>query len=196
MSGTSKRPSNDGRTSVESPTPTVVLELREGELADAAETTPTLGERPVVVVGFARGDAELAERLARDRDVWYVDAARSGGTATVSGATVVGAASPTDHTGVGVALASCCESAATTGDPVCLVPSLTALLQYVDARRGYRLCDAVAARVARAGGETRLWLDPAAHDTQTVATFQTLADAVDDRTARDTTTERGGDGHA
>jgi hypothetical protein len=190
MSGTSKRPPVDPvEASREFTDARAVLVLDDtapvpAEESDAGEIVSG-GDGPLVVVGFTRRDRRLAAACAgRERDVFLVDAAPTGGERAVPDRlTVEPVASPTDLTGVGIALEECCEQLdPDDGAPVCWIPSLTALLQYVDAQRGYRFCNAVANRVAGSGGSTQFGLQSSAHDEQTVATFESLVDVVVDQT--------------
>jgi hypothetical protein len=188
MSGTSKRPQvGPDPASRGIADARAVLALDDGASASASDPTTTgvsRGDDPLVVVGFTRGDwGVAAEHVGEEREVWLVDAAPSGGEREAPDRlTVEPVGSPADLTGVGIALEECCERLASAdGSPVCWVPSLTALLQYVDAQRGYRFCNAVANRVAGVGGSTLFTLQPGAHDNQTVATFESLVDAVVDQ---------------
>jgi hypothetical protein len=198
MSGTSKRaPTGRSRTSREFSDARAVLVLDDGRSRPATESDervdPVAGERPLVVVGFTRGDWErAAECVERERDVYFVDATPSGTTRAIPDRlTVESVASPTDLTGIGIALEECCERVTPAdGSPVCWIPSLTALLQYLDAQRGYRFCNAVVNRLAGADGSSQFEIQPGAHDEQTVATFESLADVVVDQSAEGTTVRR------
>lgn len=198
MSGTSKRaPTGRRRTSRECTDARAVLVLDDGQSGPATESDgqadPRVGSRPLIVVGFTRGDWErTADCVGRERDVSFVDATPSGATGEVPDRlTVESVASPTDLTGVGIALEECCERVTPAdGSPVCWIPSLTALLQYVDAQRGYRFCNAVVNRLAGANGSSYFEIQPDAHDEQTVATFESLVDMVVDQSSEETTVRR------
>jgi hypothetical protein len=58
--------------------------------------------------------------------------------------------------------------------------SLSALLQYVDLRRGYRFLHTLIGRLDSVEASSHYHLDPEAHDEQTVATLRPLFDAVVD----------------
>ena len=165
------------------PRPTTELVIDE---RDASGATPS-GETPLVVVGFTAADAERARTATHERATWFVDATpREQPVATDADAAfrVEPAGPPGDLTGVGVGIERAC--AAIEGAPHCWVPSLTALLQYVERDAAYRFCNAVVNRVAAVDGTVELRLDEAAHDERVLATFASLADTV----ARETETPR------
>jgi hypothetical protein len=191
MSGRTQRPtvgSVDASRALADATAVLVLDrpVRASERPQDGDALVGVGRRePLVTVGFTRYDGELASARASEsgaeRAVYLVDAAPTGGE-VISDAevTVESVGSPTDFTGIGVAIEECCARVDPADGVVCWVPSLTALLQYVDPQRGYRLCNAVVNRLAGSGGRVQFHLRADAHDDRTVATFASLADAVVD----------------
>lgn len=190
MSGTSDRTTRvtDGSRPERS---VLVVDDRD---AGAARISHVPTDGPLVTVGFTRADARRAVAAGSERAACFVDATpseptgfeRPADTPAEGDVRVETVGSPNDLTGVGVAIERCCTAVeAATGAPTCWVPSLTALLQYVDESRGYRFCNAVVNRMASLDGDARFRLRAGAHDRQTVETFASLADAVVERPGDD-----------
>lgn len=188
MSGTSDRSARVNGTPHNERSVLVVDERAAG----SAQITRVPTDGPLVTVGFTRADVRRAAVAGSERTACFVDATPSepsGSERPIDDADPAAGdvhtesvGSPNDLTGVGVAIERCCATVAGTDTaPTCWVPSLTALLQYVDERRGYRFCNAVVSRMASLDGDARFRLRGRAHDTQTVETFASLADAVVER---------------
>lgn len=179
MSGTSDRTARAAGPEPREATTVLVVDDPE-----TPHTRPPAGG-PLVVIGFTAADVHRAREAAIDRSVWFVDATPSDAACAESGRAtgpptnqlaVESVGSPTDLTGVGVGLERCCD--AVTGEVACWVPSLTALLQYVDRETAFRFCNAVTNRIVGAEGTVRFRLCGDAHDQRAVATFVSLADQV------------------
>lgn len=85
---------------------------------------------------------------------------------------------PSDLTGLGITVGRYFEAWGTDHPTNLCFDSITALLQYVEFETAYRFLHVLTGRVAAAGGVGHFHVDPAAHDDQTVASLQTLFDAV------------------
>lgn len=95
---------------------------------------------------------------------------------------VTGVSSPGDLTGLGIAVERCLS--AWDGDEhrtVACIDSLTTLLQYVDVRRAFRFLNVLLARFAFVDAVVHAHVDPDAHDAKTLATIESLFDAVIER---------------
>lgn len=89
---------------------------------------------------------------------------------------------PDDLTGLGIAVnESLPNAAATDRDPVVTFESVTALLQYVDTQRTFRFLHVLTSRIRAAGALGVFFIDPAAHDEQTVRTIDALFDTIVER---------------
>lgn len=109
-------------------------------------------------------------------DVTRSAAASRGGTSVGPNA-VVCAESPDDLTGVGIRIHQSLSEL--DGSPtVVSLDSLTVLLQYVELRRAFRFLHVLTNRVAEAEAVAHYHMDPDAHDAKTVATLESLFDAV------------------
>ena len=136
---------------------------------------------PLLLVAFTGADVRHLEARADERSECYVVDATPGGSveSEADGLTVESVSSPANLTEVGVALDKLLECAGDTDGRIdCCLPSLTALLQYVDRQRGYRFCNAMANRLASADAIAHYHLATEAHDERTVDTFASLMDAV------------------
>lgn len=147
-------------------------------------------------VAFTRGGLapprQWVRAAADGADVRVVDTTPcsnvggSGDGAGADGVVTVTASGPANLTDVGVrvtdALDDMVETAGGPGGrsdgPTCCLGSLTALLQYVDAREAYQFVNAVTARVASLGGTTHAHIEPEAHDRRTIDTMASLFEAV------------------
>ncbi|WP_313692042.1 DUF7504 family protein [Halorarum halobium] len=137
---------------------------------------------PLLFVAFTGADVRMLETHGDERRDCYVVDATPQGVALVDETdrvTVESVSSPANLTDVGVAIDKLLDRAGETDGQIdCCVPSLTALLQYVDRQRGYRFCNAMANRLAAADAFAHYHLTPEAHDEMTVDTFASLMDAV------------------
>lgn len=137
---------------------------------------------PVILVAFTRSDAAVLDEIrTSNRAAFVLDATPRGTIAEDTGSetTVETVSSPSNLTDVGVALDKLCSALESAdGRPVCWLPSLTALLQYVDRQRGYQFLNAVSNRLASVDAFAHYHLDAGAHDDRTVDTFASLVDAV------------------
>lgn len=99
------------------------------------------------------------------------------GTTTSDGNTVVCIEGPADLTGLSIRLGEFLDD---HGGPKTAVTfdTLTVLLQYVDLARAFRFLHVFTSRVKNAGAFAHYHMDPNAHETQTVATVESLFDAV------------------
>ena len=155
-----------------------------GLWTDALEVGPRT-DGPVLFVAFTRSDVTVLERRVRDsnRAACVLDATPqgviAGGAESDPNLTVETVSSPSNLTDVGVALDKLCSALdPTDGRPVCWVPSLTALLQYVDRQQAYRFLNAMSNRLASVDAFAHYHLNEGAHDERTVDTFASLMDAV------------------
>ncbi|MFC7136429.1 hypothetical protein ACFQRB_07555 [Halobaculum litoreum] len=120
------------------------------------------GSPPCHMVVDASGTGEVpGPRVAAD-----------GGSFAVEGA------HPQDLTGLCMKWQDALAEARNHGDLFVSFDSVTALLQYVDLREAYRFLHILVAGVHRADARAQFYLDPKAHDEQTVSTVQGLFDAV------------------
>ncbi|QLG63869.1 DUF7504 family protein [Halorarum salinum] len=137
---------------------------------------------PLLLVAFTGADVRRLERRpGTGRERYVVDATPQGVAAEADAdrLAVESASAPSNLTEVGVALDKLLDRAGDAdGRLDCCLPSLTALLQYVDRQRGYRFCNAVANRLASADAFAHYHLTTGAHEGMTVDTFASLMDAV------------------
>lgn len=88
-------------------------------------------------------------------------------------------ASPTDLTGVGMAVSETLSTWGETDDTVAVcVDSVTTMLQYAPLPTVFRFLHTVCRRLASVSALAHFHLDPAAHDDQTVARLTHLFDAL------------------
>jgi hypothetical protein len=88
-------------------------------------------------------------------------------------------ASPTDLTGVGMAVSETLSAWEETDDPVVVcVDSVTTMLQYAPLPTVFRFLHTICRRFASVGALAHFHLDPAAHDDKTVARLTHLFDAL------------------
>lgn len=84
---------------------------------------------------------------------------------------------PADLTGLGILVSQYLKEWANTENQIVIyLDSLTALLQFVDLNTAYRFLHVLTGRVKSVGGRTYYRVDPDAHETQTIATIQSLMD--------------------
>lgn len=161
-----------------------VLVLEDPHSASAADhrCPETATNGPLLFVAFTGADMRLLEQYADEhRERYVVDAAPQGLSAGVESdrLTVESVSSPGNLTEVGVAIDKLLAGTGeTNGRLNCCLPSLTALLQYVDRQRGYRFCNAMANRLASVDAFVHYHIIANAHDDRTVDTFASLMDAV------------------
>jgi hypothetical protein len=88
-------------------------------------------------------------------------------------------ASPTDLTGVGIAVSDTLSAWAETDDRVVVcVDSVTTMLQYAPVATVFRFLHTICRRFASVEALAHFHLDPAAHDDQTVARLTHLFDSL------------------
>lgn len=155
---------------------------------DAA--TPTSGN--VLCVSLDETVDDVADRWLRDAGmlpdrlavVTTGDSTR-GAAATVSGGadalpngvSTASVSSPGDLTGLGIKLSQCL-SAWDDGPTTVHFDSLTTLLQFADLKRVFRFVHVLTGRIESANAVGYFYLDPGAHDEQTLATLRGLFDTV------------------
>lgn len=101
---------------------------------------------------------------------------------------------PGDLTGLGIAVTEYLSEWHDDGNRTVLCfRSVTALLQYVGARRAYKFLNELTSRLSRVEAVAHFHLDPSAHDEQTVNTLVPLFDAVVDPTGDRTPPTAGAD---
>jgi hypothetical protein len=86
-------------------------------------------------------------------------------------------ADPGDLTGLGIRINECLD-AWSGREPVVVFDSLTTMLQYADTRRVFQFCHVLTSRMKRAGAMSVFYMDPGAHDEQTVSTIRSLFEGV------------------
>ncbi|UIP00771.1 hypothetical protein Hbl1158_05270 [Halobaculum sp. CBA1158] len=143
--------------------PTVVEFSYETDPATLHERwRESVGSPPCHMVVDATGSGEVpGPRVAADGGSFAAEAAH-----------------PQDLTGLCMKWQDALEEARGRGDLFVAFDSVTALLQYVDLREAYRFLHTLVAGVHQAGARAQFYLDPDAHDEQTVSTVQGLFDAV------------------
>jgi hypothetical protein len=98
---------------------------------------------------------------------------------TATGSVQVTRASPTDLTGVGIAVSDTLSTWAETGDRVVVcVDSVTTMLQYAPLATVFRFLHTICRRFASVEALAHFHLDPAAHDDRTVARLTHLFDSL------------------
>ncbi|WP_276257767.1 DUF7504 family protein [Haloglomus litoreum] len=86
-------------------------------------------------------------------------------------------ADPGDLTGLGIRINECLD-AWSNRDPVVVFDSVTTMLQYADTRQVFQFCHVLTSRMKRAGVMSVFYMDPEAHDEQTVSTIRSLFEGV------------------
>lgn len=94
--------------------------------------------------------------------------------------TVRSVSTPDDLTGLGITLS---QALSTHEDALVCFDSLTVVLQYVATETAYEFLNALTGHLYAADAKAYFYLDPAAHDTQTVEALASLFDAVVEREA-------------
>lgn len=107
--------------------------------------------------------------------------AGGGGPAAGPGGPIQTVASPTDLTGLGIAITEHLQRWADNDyrTMVCF-DSLTAMLQYVDVETAYEFLHLLTGRLYAVDAVAHFHMDPGAHDARTVAALLSLCDAVVD----------------
>jgi len=85
---------------------------------------------------------------------------------------------PEDLTGLGITLS---QALSTHEDAVVCFDSLTVVLQYVATETAYEFLNALTGHLYAADARAYFYLDPTAHDTQTVEALSSLFDAIVER---------------
>ena len=86
---------------------------------------------------------------------------------------------PDDLTGISIAVDRLLSTWDTQGSStVVCIDSLTTLLQYTDTRQGYRFLHHLLPTLTAGGATVHAHIDPGAHDTATLATIESLFEAV------------------
>ena len=146
----------------------------------------TLDGGNVLLLTFGRVD-HLVEELRTEYDgqpddiaVIQIDETLQGSASYPSSVTVR-TVSPTDLTGVGMAVSDVIKQWADddAGTVVCF-DSVTDFLQYADRSTMYRFLRVVTRRFDAVDGFAHFHMDPHAHDRQTIATLKSPFDAVVD----------------
>jgi hypothetical protein len=156
------------------------------EEACLGHVTGTHGaETAVLSVLFRERATDRLETLRAHSDelssVAVVDVGKHEGTdpGTADHGAVKHIGDPADLTGIGMAIDQCLQN--WHGDveeiTVC-VDSLSTLHQYTDHKRAFRFLHTITNRLGALGVDAHFHLDPAAHDTQTVARVRQLFDDV------------------
>lgn len=83
-----------------------------------------------------------------------------------------------DLTGLGIKVSQCLSAWDGEDDLAVCVRSLTTLLQFSDLKRVFRFVHVLTQRLKSAGAVAHFHMDPGAHDRQTLATLESLFDAV------------------
>lgn len=106
-------------------------------------------------------------------------------TATTSGAPTASSSfgfvdavrNPSDLTGLGIQISNYLERWADSNHTIIVYfDSLTSLLQFADLDKGYRFLHVLSGRIKSVDGHAFYRIDPNAHQSQTVATLQSLMD--------------------
>lgn len=146
----------------------------------------TLDSENVLLLTFGRAD-HLVEELKTEYDgepndirVIQIDETLQGSTSYPDDVTVR-TVSPTDLTGVGMAVSDVIKQWADddAGTVVCF-DSVTDFLQYADRSTMYRFLRVVTRRFDAVDGFAHFHMNPHAHDRQTIATLKSPFDAVVD----------------
>jgi hypothetical protein len=137
-------------------------------------------EATVLWVSFRRDPRACVDQWVdatgdQPRDGGVIFVSESGAT-DVDGVTVETISSPSDLTGLGIAIGEFIGEA--EGDPVVCVDSLTAMLQYVTVETAYEFLHTITGQLYAADASAHFHIDPTAHDDQTVDSIASLFDAV------------------
>jgi len=89
-------------------------------------------------------------------------------------------ADPGDLTGLGIRVGECLDARADR-PTVVVFDSVTTMLQYADTRQVFQFLHVLTSRMRRAGAMSVFYMDPEAHDEQTVPTVRSLFDGVYER---------------
>lgn len=90
-----------------------------------------------------------------------------------------GVGDPADLTGLGIQVSTYLKQWAPTENHIVVyLESLTPLLQFVGLDRAYKFLHVFGGRIESVDGHAYYRLDPDAHDTQTIATLQSLMDTA------------------
>jgi len=100
----------------------------------------------------------------------------SGGPSDLDGIEVETISSPSDLTGLGIAIGEFLS--AWEGDTVVCFDSLTAMLQYVTVETAYEFIHTITGQLYAADARAHFHIDPTAHDSQTVDSIASLFDAT------------------
>ncbi|MFC4359484.1 hypothetical protein ACFO0N_16190 [Halobium salinum] len=140
------------------------------------------GEVGVISVGESSRSAGTAAGVGggRGADAGTGSIPNGGGASTTGHASPVRAVStPTDLTGLGIAINEYLHRwRSTEGRTVVCFDSVTALVQYVDLETTFEFLHVVTGRVYAAGGLAHFHMNPLAHDERTVESVASLVDAV------------------
>ncbi|WP_134669986.1 DUF7504 family protein [Halorussus marinus] len=160
------------------------LTPEDGDLHHDLLATRTLAEENVLILTFGRADRWIREfRTNYDENPNEIAIIQIDETLrrsrphpdNVSVRTV----SPTDLTGVGMAVSDVIEDwADRDAQTVVCFDSITDFLQYADRSTLYRFLRVVTRRFDAAGGFAHFHMNPHAHDRQTIATLKSPFDAV------------------
>lgn len=138
---------------------------------------------PVLWVSYTRTPADCVRRVREeagvpDRGVVVtVGESRGDGADLDPAVTVESIDSPTDLTGLGIALRRHLDEWPDGHAAICF-DSLTSLLQYVDLETAYEFLQVVCGQTHHADAVAHFHLDPDAHEERTIATLTSLVDAA------------------
>ena len=144
----------------------------------------TAGEEPpervlsVVFTGRPDQRVERWERHAGTLPETFVVLSTQRSVRPAEGAEVVTLDRPGDLTDIGVAITERIAEWPDDGRGAFCLDSLTAQLQYVDEKQLYQFLHTLRDHLADRGVVGHVHMNPAAHDRETVETFETLFDAV------------------
>lgn len=155
-----------------------------GHLTAGAE--PPKRVLSVVFTGRPDQRVERWERHAGALPETFVVLSTQRSERSAEGAEVVMLDRPGDLTDIGVAITEHIAEWPDDGRGVFCLDSLTAQLQYVDTKQVYQFLHTLRGHLADRGVVGHVHMNPAAHDQETVETFETLFEAV---------VEVGEDGH-
>jgi len=110
------------------------------------------------------------------RDGAVIVVSESGATADLDGIEVETITSPSDLTGLGIAIGEFLSGWET--EPVVCFDSLTAMLQYVTVETAYEFLHTITGQLYAADARAHFHIDPTAHDPQTVEGITSLFDAT------------------
>jgi len=134
--------------------------------------------REVVWVTYTRAPEMCVDSLPADTPVRGVLAVGDGThwETSVPDVPVEVVATPEDVTALGIKLSRLLSDGET--DLVVCFDSVTAMLQYVDRETAYTFLHTITAQLYAADATAHLHINPAAHDSETVALFASLCGAV------------------